>query len=49
MVRNKGKIALAGLCFNILTGVTTYAKELTLEELINVVVKQNGNTMIQRN
>ena len=30
MVRNKGKIALAVLCFNILTGVTTYAKELTL-------------------
>ena len=23
MVRNKGKIALAVLCFNILTGVTT--------------------------
>ena len=37
MVRNKGKIALAVLCFNILTGVTTYAKELTLEELINVM------------
>ena len=37
MVRNKGKIALAVLCFSILTGVTTYAKELTLEELINVM------------
>ena len=37
MVRNKGKIALAILCFSILTGVTTYAKELTLEELINVM------------
>ena len=37
MVRNKGKIALAILCFSILTGVTTYAKELTLEELINAM------------
>ena len=37
MVRNKGKIALAVLCFNILTAATTYAKELTLEELINVM------------
>ena len=37
MVRNKGKIALAVLCFNILTAATTYAKELTLEELINAM------------
>ena len=37
MVRYKGKIALAILCFSILTGVTTYAKELTLEELINAM------------
>ena len=37
MVRNKRKIALTVLCFSILTGVTTYAKELTLEELINAM------------
>ena len=45
MVRNKGKIALAILCFSILTGVTTYAKELTLEELINAM-KSTGYSQI---